>query len=388
MRIKILCVVTLLAAAGLPTAIGSSLINPPEHATPTQPAAKPKQETTKTETKTESKAEGKIEGKTDAKSAAKSTGKTTTGAKTEGKTEGKAETDKDATGAIDKAAGGHDEPTTMTNSSKPATKSSAVLSGDGTVTADQALAFLTEGNARWVSNSPLAPNTESSRRAEVAENGQKPFVTVLTCADSRLPVERIFDRGVGDVFVVRVAGNVAGGSETGTIEYGVGHLKTPLLVVMGHTKCGAVAAAASGADVHGHIAELVSQITPAVERAKRANPSLTGNDLAAASVKENVWQTVFQLFKSSPEFLEAVQGGKLKVVGAVCDISTGKVEWMGEHPWQSELIAAFAPKGGTSAHASRENESGHDAHADQHPTQAEPATQTASHGEHDEHDEH
>lgn len=388
MRIKILCVVTLLAAAGLPTAIGSSLISPPEHATPTQPAAKPKQETTKTETKPESKAEGKAESKTDAKSGTKSTGKSSTGSKSEGKVDGKAETkaetDKDSSGENDKAAGSHDEPTTMTNASKPAGKPTT-LSGDGTVTADQALTLLTEGNTRWVSNSPLAPNTESSRRAEVAENGQKPFVTVLTCADSRLPVERIFDRGVGDVFVVRVAGNVAGDSETGTIEYGVGHLKTPLLVVMGHTKCGAVAAAASGADVHGHIAELVSQITPAVERAKRANPSLTGADLAAASVKENVWQTVFQLFKNSPEFLEAVQGGKLKVVGAVCDISTGKVEWMGEHPWQSELIAAFAPKGGNSAHASRESESAHDAHADQHSTQTEPAAQTASHGEHDEH---
>ncbi|MFO0836366.1 MAG: carbonic anhydrase [Phycisphaerales bacterium] len=391
MRIKILCVVTLLAAAGLPTAIGSSPISPPEHATPTQPAAKPKQETTKAETKPETKTEGK----TESKSATKSTGKASTGTKTEskidskaeGKSEGKPEADKDGHGENDKAAGSHDEAIAP---SKPVAKMTSNLSADGTITAEQALAFLSEGNARWVANSPQAPNTDSSRRSDVAENGQKPFVTVLTCADSRLPVERLFDRGVGDVFVVRVAGNVAGDSETGTIEYGVGHLKTPLLVVMGHTKCGAVAAAASGAEVHGHVADLVSQITPAVDRAKRANPNLTGADLAAASVKENVWQTVFQLFKNSPEFLEAVQSGKLKVVGAVCDISTGKVEWMGEHPWQSELIAAFAPKAGHSAQAS--NNAAHDSHTDQHATQgestAQPATQTASHGEHDEHDEH
>lgn len=393
MRIKILCVVSLLAAAGLPTAIGSSLMSPPEHATPTQPVAKPKQETTKTETKPESKTEGKAE----SKSATKSTGKASTGTKTgskaeekaEGKSEGKPESDKDAPGENDKAAGSHDEPSSSA-ASRPVTKMTSNASADGTITAEQALAFLTEGNARWVANTPQAPNTDSSRRADVAENGQKPFVTVLTCADSRLPVERLFDRGVGDVFVVRVAGNVAGESETGTIEYGVGHLKTPLLVVMGHTKCGAVAAAASGAEVHGHVADLVSQITPAVDRAKRANPNLTGADLAAAAVKENVWQTVFQLFKNSPEFLEAVQSGKLKVVGAVCDISTGKVEWMGEHPWQSELIAAFAPKAGHSAQAS--NNATHDSRADQHATQSEstaqPATQTASHGEHDEHDEH
>lgn len=383
MRMKILCVVTLLAAAGLPTAIGSSPTSPPEHATPTQPPAKPKQETTKTETKSESKIDSKSTSKSTGKTGAKPEGKSET--KAEGKPESKSEAEKDAHGDKDKAAGAHDEPTTMTNASKPATKAASTPSADGTVTAEQALTFLTEGNARWVSNSPLAPNTESSRRAEVAENGQSPFVTVLTCADSRLPVERIFDRGVGDVFVVRVAGNVAGGSETGTIEYGLGHLKTPLLVVMGHTKCGAVAAAASGAEVHGHIAELLSQITPAVERARRANPNLTGNELAAASVKENVWQTVFQLFKTSPEFLEAVQGGKVKVVGAVCDISTGKVDWMGEHPWQNELIAAFAPKGGSTAHASRDSDSGHDAQADQNSTADEPTTKTASHGEHDEH---
>lgn len=380
MRIKILCVVTLLAAAGLPAAIGSSPISPPEHATPTQPAAKPKHETTKTESKPESK------------SATKSTGKASIGTKTEskteskveGKSEGKPESDKHAHAEHDNAAGPHDEPI-ATAPSKPVAKMTPTVSPNGTITAEQALTFLTEGNARWVANTPLAPNTDSSRRADAAENGQKPFVTVLTCADSRLPVERLFDRGVGDVFVVRVAGNVAGDSETGTIEYGVGHLNTPLLVVMGHTKCGAVAAAASGAEVHGHIAQLVSQITPAVERAKRANPNLIGAELAAASVKENVWQTVFQLFKTSPEFLEAVQGGKVKVVGAVCDISTGKVEWMGEHPWQSELIAAFAPKSGNTAHASRDSDSGHDSQADQHSTPNEPATKTASHGEHDEH---
>lgn len=380
MRIKILCVVTLLAAAGLPTAIGSSLISPPEHATPTQPAAKPKHETTKTESKPESK------------SATKSSGKASTGTKTdktdgkvEGKSEGKPEADKDAHAENDLAAGSHDEPSANAPS-KPVTKMTSNVSADGTITAEQALAFLTEGNARWVANTPLAPNTDSSRRADVAENGQKPFVTVLTCADSRLPVERLFDRGVGDIFVVRVAGNVAGGSETGTIEYGVGHLKTPLLVVMGHTKCGAVAAAASGAELHGHIADLVSQITPAVDRAKRANPNLTGADLAAASVKENVWQTVFQLFKNSPECLEAVQGGKLKVVGAVCDITTGRVDWMGEHPWQSELIAAFAPRDGHQAQGSKHGTS-HDAPADMHATDASPkqAITTASHAEPDEH---
>jgi carbonic anhydrase len=207
--------------------------------------------------------------------------------------------------------------------------------------ADEALKMLREGNERWVKGTPSDPAIEPSRRADLAANGQKPFVTILTCADSRLPVERVFDRGVGELFVIRVAGNIAGDSEKGTIEYGLGHLKTPLLVVMGHTKCGAVAAAATNAEVHGHIAGLIERISPAVERAAKANPSLDANELAAVAVKENVWQTVFDLLKHSDETREMVASGEVRVVGAVCDVATGKVDFLGEHPWQGELLAAL-----------------------------------------------
>ena len=160
-----------------------------------------------------------------------------------------------------------------------------------------------------------------------------------------MPVERIVDRGVGEVFTIRVAGNIAGTSETGTVEYGLGHLNTPLLVVMGHTKCGAVAAAATGAAVHGKIADIVDAIEPAVARAKRKNPGVEGADLAAAAVKENVWQSVFGLIRESKDIRKMVAEGKVKVVGAVCDISTGKIEWLGEHPWQHEMIDALAGVG-------------------------------------------
>jgi carbonic anhydrase len=211
----------------------------------------------------------------------------------------------------------------------------------GPATAESALKMLTEGNARWVAGQTTAPNTDTARRSALAENGQKPFVTVLTCADSRLPVERVFDRGIGDVFVVRVAGNVAGGSETGTIEYGVEHLKTPLLVVMGHTRCGAVAAAASGAQLHGRLGELVAEIAPAVERAKRSNPGADEKTLTDLAIRENVWQQIFTLIKHSGEVRSALGKGDLKVVGAVCDIATGKVEFLGEHPWQNELVDAM-----------------------------------------------
>jgi carbonic anhydrase len=232
-------------------------------------------------------------------------------------------------------------PTNSRTSTQTASGTTSALENTEGLSAADALKLLTEGNARWVATSPNTPNTSMERRKAVADHGQHPFVTVLTCADSRLPVERIFDRGVGDVFVVRVAGNIAGTSETGTIEYGVEHLKTPLLVIMGHTKCGAVNAAATHAEVGGSIAKIVDQIEPAVERAAKNNPGVEGANLVPAAIKENVWQTAFDLLKNSHEVRSLVESGKLKIIGAVCDISTDKVEWMGEHPWQKELISAF-----------------------------------------------
>ena len=218
---------------------------------------------------------------------------------------------------------------------------------DGGLSPEQALAALQEGNMRWMSGTPSNPATGMLRRQTTASEGQHPFVTVLTCADSRVPVERVFDRGVGEVFVVRVAGNIADRALTGTVEYGVGYLGTKLLVVMGHAKCHAVKATvestqAGGAGVGPNFAEIVETIRPAVDRAKRLNPEASGDALVEAAVRENVWQTVFDLYKGSPALAGAAQRGELKVIGAVLDVSTGKVEWLGEHPWQDALVAALA----------------------------------------------
>lgn len=228
-----------------------------------------------------------------------------------------------------------------TSEKPPSTAAKTMAANTEASTPDWALMQLVEGNSRWVSGKTTAPNSDNSRRNDVADNGQKPFVTILTCADSRIPVERVFDRGVGDVFVVRVAGNIAGSSETGTIEYGVGHLKTPLLVVMGHTKCGAVAAASTDTKLEGRLGELVNAIKPAVDRAKRNNPGVEDAGIPPIAVRENVWQSVFDLIKGSGEVRHMIRGGELKVIGAVYDIASGKVEFMGEHPWQSELVEAM-----------------------------------------------
>jgi carbonic anhydrase len=246
-----------------------------------------------------------------------------------------------------------------------APKRSAAGPSDAPMDADAALKALKDGNARWAGDRTENPNTGASRRETLARDGQKPFAAVLTCADSRLPVERVFDRGVGELFVVRVAGNIAGTSETGTLEYGVEHLHIPLLVVMGHTKCGAVAAAASHANPSGALGELVRRIAPAVERAEGQMEGATPEAVTAAAIRENVWQTIFDLLRYSPEIRTAISEGRLKVVGAVCEIGSGKVEFMGEHPWQDELVAAFSAKAGGRATADAAGKGGSDAHEPQ-----------------------
>ncbi len=208
-------------------------------------------------------------------------------------------------------------------------------------TPDEAIQVLREGNERWASGKTRSPNSDAQRRKETAASGQNPFAAVLTCADSRLPVERVFDRGVGDVFVARVAGNVVGPHSAGTLEYGIEHLHIPVVVVMGHTKCGAVKAACEGGKAGGNVDSLIEEIRPAVARARSAHPDASGEALIDDAVRENVWQSVFDLLKASSVVREGVHAGKVKVVGAVCDITTGKVEFLGEHPWQEQLLQAM-----------------------------------------------
>jgi carbonic anhydrase len=213
--------------------------------------------------------------------------------------------------------------------------------GAGTdITAEEALRLLKEGNTRFYASRTVHPQQDSNQRVSTTKDGQKPFVSILSCSDSRVPVEIIFDRGIGELFVIRVAGNVANVNETATIEYGVDHLHTPLLVVLGHSHCGAVTAVVKNAEVHGNIPALVKSIVPAVETAKKANPKAEGDQLVDKAIEANVWQAIADVFNSSPTVSGLVKAGKLKVVGAFYDLETGKVSWMGAHPDESKLISA------------------------------------------------
>jgi carbonic anhydrase len=338
----------LISVVGLAVAVHAAIASSPapEHA-PAPKVAATKPAPAKPASAHAAKPAAKSENKTDPKSDAKA----------DSKSDPKPSTDEH--GPADNAeADGHADEHDAKSESKAAAKPAPASHSDvvKAMEPDAALKLLQEGNERWVSGKFENPNTNSERRTQQATDGQSPFVTVLTCADSRLPVERVFDRGVGEVFVIRVAGNVAGPHEAGTIEYGAGHLNSRLLVVMGHSKCGAVAAACSGAKIEGNVGSLVENIKPAVDRAK-SNTNAEGAALTSAAIRENVWQSVFDLLRTSPELCKMVKSGHVKVVGAVCDVATGKVEWMGEHPWQDALVQAFM--GRDTATASVESNDGH-----------------------------
>lgn len=206
------------------------------------------------------------------------------------------------------------------------------------MTAEEAEAKLKEGNNRFVQGIPQYPHQDFLRRSETALYGQNPFVTVISCSDSRVPVELAFDQGIGDIFVIRVAGNVVDTDEAGSIEYGVEHLQTPLFVVLGHKQCGACTAVVNNAELHGNIPPLVDNIIPARDKTIAQNPGLTGTDLVDAVIKENVWQSIEDLYSISPISANRVRTGKLKVVGALYNLETGAVEWMGSHPLEAELL--------------------------------------------------
>lgn len=210
---------------------------------------------------------------------------------------------------------------------------------------DAALRMLKDGNQRFSKAARTMPDLDAGRRQDVAKNGQKPYATILGCADSRVPLEHVFDAGIGDLFVIRVAGNVADTDEIGTIEYGVEHLKSPVVVVLGHSGCGAVTAVVRGDTVGGSIPALVDNIIPAAAWARKETPGAPEADIISASIQQNVWQSIQDLLTRSSITVELVKEGKLKVVGALYNLSSGEVTWLGEHPRQAALLSAAEKTG-------------------------------------------
>ena len=226
-------------------------------------------------------------------------------------------------------------------------------------TPDAAITMLKDGNTRFVAGKSINPHSDNARLIQAGKEnqGDHAYATVITCSDSRVPVERIFDAGVMDIFVIRVAGNVVDVDEAGSIEYGLAHVNTPVLVVLGHTQCGAVTAVTDAVQGHGHALErnipaLVDNIAPAVKRAIAQHPEAKGKDVVPYGIEENVWQGIDDLFMNSPATRELVKSGKVKVVGAIYDVGTGKINWLPEAKTDEILKAVEAnPKRATEAMA-------------------------------------
>jgi carbonic anhydrase len=194
---------------------------------------------------------------------------------------------------------------------------------------DQALASLKEGNERFVANPDACLEKLADRRREIAL-GQVPFAAVVACSDSRVPPELLFGRGLGELFVIRVAGNTVDTVGLGSIQYAVEHLGVPLVVVLGHRRCGAVQAAIAvvkeNAAFPGSIGQMVEPIVPAVLKAQGAE-----GDLQENAVRENVRRTVTRL-RTSPEpiLMEPLHQSRLRIVGARYDLDDGRVDWLME----------------------------------------------------------
>ena len=190
---------------------------------------------------------------------------------------------------------------------------------------DASLKLLKAGNERFQKNELKQVNLSSTKREELV-NGQNPLAVIITCSDSRVPPELIFNQGLGDLFVVRVAGNVIDKVELGSVEYAVKYLNTTLIVVMGHEHCGAVEAAVkdNGKDQHGNIEAIIDKIEPSVKKVKSKN--LQGEELIEEVTNENIYNSSREL-KESKVIKEALKKGNIKIVEAKYMLKSGKVEW-------------------------------------------------------------
>lgn len=198
----------------------------------------------------------------------------------------------------------------------------------------EVLTILQQGNLRFQKNRPRHPRTGPLRRrlAHYADQAEHALATVLACSDSRVPVERIFDAGIMDLFVVRVAGNVVSGATAASLEYGVLHVHTPLLVVLGHTGCGAVSAAwrrgqGQAGEAGANMAGLLERIEPALSRVPPA-AERDEQGLINQAVEQNVWQAIADLGRLSPEVRRAAQQGRIAVAGAIYQLADGRVRWL------------------------------------------------------------
>lgn len=190
-----------------------------------------------------------------------------------------------------------------------------------TLSPAQALKRLMDGNERYVQHKEQHPDMSFERRRQIDQEGQHPYAVILGCADSRVPPELIFDEGLGDLFVIRDAGNVVDDDVLGSIEYAVEHLGVQLVVVLGHEKCGAVTAAIQSDKAPGHIQKVIDSILPAIAEARNLPGDQVHNCVVA-----NAKHVAFQIKTSEPILRLAVETNRIQVVAMDYHLNTGRVE--------------------------------------------------------------
>ncbi len=188
-------------------------------------------------------------------------------------------------------------------------------------TFEEAVTLLREGNLRYSENKMIHPAQDLNRMLEVAK-GQNPFAVILTCSDSRVVPEFIFDRGVGDLFVIRNAGNIVDATVLGTIEYAIEHLHVPLVVVLGHSSCGAVTAAHNGDICEGYLNSILKEIHPVIDRDTEGEFALDN------SIKNNIMNCIEKIRTSQPVISKFVEEGKVRIIGAHYDLLNGEVGYI------------------------------------------------------------
>lgn len=213
------------------------------------------------------------------------------------------------------------------------------------VAPDDAWRMLSQGNERFARDLVLRPHADAERRREQAREEQ-PYAVVVTCSDSRLAPELIFDQGLGDLFVLRTAGNVTqGDANLGSVEYAVERLGAKLVVVLGHDQCQIVKDAVNGVkkNDHSRYDELVAMLKPAADEASDKVAGLKKGEAIGEAVEKNVQLQIRNLLKGSAVVREKVEAGEIKVIGGVYSVENGRVRWLGEHPSEKAIINGKKP---------------------------------------------
>lgn len=191
------------------------------------------------------------------------------------------------------------------------------------MTAEKAINMLKEGNRRFIEASPI--ERDYSIQIEMTKSGQYPFAVILSCIDSRVPSEIVFDQGIGDLFNARVAGNCISDDVLGSIEYATKFAGSKLIVVMGHTACGAVNSACAGVK-SGHITQLLEKIHPAIQKVKKVKNETEESFIKSVTI-ENVKHVLLEIPKQSKEIRELIESKQIEMIGSIYNVESGKVDF-------------------------------------------------------------